>query len=465
MKFQFLNENQIYRLKNMLLTEASAISLHQQYDKVFGSNLIDMILAIDTSNKKKFAEWVLRSSVIHRIDGDEIKDDYIDDGTLKKMYDLTAIGKYQAMSYKYLKDAYDAMVEYEEANMNMSPAYEDEKIVIHVPTSYRHLQALLNKVYGKTRDAFHWCVAGSEANHYWSSYNNNDEYHYYLIYNKEKNELFLWNDNPTYAYKMFNDWNDKPVHPFSDGGLTRKAAYWIENQSGDASLYDVVPGEIRGYVFDWEEPCALIDRDENNVYIGDLDLFHSDDGIIEEKWCFGNFDVEINESNLVIVCNGDRDDYSIAYCTDDNKIVGISDRASSYSIVGDYCFLDFDDTYIQILLPTKGVLAKIYRYANESFDGDNIYTFELLDNNWQNALINDCIYSFANEYAELDHVEKIENIDRSQSTVTCCMDEYFELEDIDVDEENIQFDDSLNEWHVTINLETYDIISCIGPES
>ena len=138
-EFKLLTENQIQNLKTMLLTEATAISLHQQFDKAYGSDLINLILSIHTSNKKKFAEWVLKTSLQYPIDGDEIKNDYISDGTLQKMFDLTMSGKFQALSYRNLKDAYDAMREYEEANTDVSPKFEDEKIVIYVPSSYQEL--------------------------------------------------------------------------------------------------------------------------------------------------------------------------------------------------------------------------------------------------------------------------------------------------------------------------------------
>lgn len=459
-RFEFLTEAQVSMLQNMLLTEASAISLHQQFDKIFGRDVIESVLSVDSSPKKKFAEWVLKSSMLTHIDGEEIVDDYITDGTLKKLFDLTMSGKFQALSYDNLKAAYDAMAEYEEANADVSPAFEDDTIAIYVPSSYMQLRAILKRKYGKTADEAHWCVVGSSADENWSSYSDYDEYHFYLIYNKDKQKLFLWNDNPDYAYKMFNNWNDEPCSPFSDGGLTDEACKWLEHVSGTVSIYDVEIGVVLDYLLDGM--AKIIDKNEDDLYYHDVDLY-SDDNIICRKWCYSKYALEIDKEDLAIVQNDDVDDYSVAF-RDKNGNIQTLPRIDGYNNFGDFYFFNFRYGEFALLNPSLGIFHK--KFDINAYAVDN---FTPIDEACNYAVINDGLYGFLDgEFIIRHNIASVLSFDCNKNIVTLQMDEDFDEDELyyiadDGYEDLIQHNVNIDYWVISIDLTSGAIVSIISP--
>lgn len=241
----FLTESAI----RYLISEASEQSLHQYYDKYYDANLISKLLAIDTTTKKKFAEWVLK--VILKELGEDYETinfmlaNYIKNGSLNTLFDAYNNGVFQPMSYKNIDVAINALEENNEIqtqkNIQLTPVYNDGTIMIYLPKSYIQLQNLLRTEFGKkVPEESHWCVVSSEASDYWSDYTKEGKFDIFLIYNSSQKKLYLWNNNPYRGRYTrypdtfnFNDWNDDVVSPTRVAMLTQGAIKFLNDVSNE----------------------------------------------------------------------------------------------------------------------------------------------------------------------------------------------------------------------------------------
>lgn len=241
----FLTESVI----KILINEASEQSLHQYYDKYYDANLISKLLTIDTTSKKKFAEWVLK--VILKDPGKDYETinstlaNYLKNGSLNTLFDAYNNGVFQPMSYKSIDVAINALKDNNEIanqkSVKLAPVYNDGTIIIYLPKSYIQLQNLLRTEFGKkVPEESHWCVVSSEASIYWDDYTRKGTYDIFLIYNSSQQELYLWNNNPNKGRHTrypdtfnFNDWNDKVVSPTNVAMLTQGAIDFLNDVSNE----------------------------------------------------------------------------------------------------------------------------------------------------------------------------------------------------------------------------------------
>lgn len=465
--FRLLTEEQCGILKSFLLNEASAISLHQFFDKTYGEDLVNAVLQIDTTTKKKFAEWVLKTS-LNQSNGAEVIKEFIKNGMMEKLFKVTLDNSMQVYNYSNLEEAEDAYYEYAESNKEMKPSYEDKAVAIYVPTSYHNLRAILKKKFGKTADTFVWCVANSSAESHWPEYTSNDKYNIFLIYNKKEGELFLWNNNPRHYTTNFKDWHDNSVSPTARAGLTYEAMNWLDSMSDDVSIYDVGAGELLISFF--EGMANVYDTDPDDMYYHYVHLYDENDHVVCEDWCYSDLDVTEENDSLAIVRSHSRKEDSLVYINEKGGISYIAHKESIYVVAtnkdGSY-FIEIEDDYdedretyllrngkfhyIPVSITYNGYGTMKFLGSNQQFIFGQAY-----DDSW-------FLYNLETEDMILSSISEIVNDSSNPNIATFVMDSYFDVYDIDYDEDNVDYSNADGDWIVKVDLNSGEIVYVQGP--
>lgn len=246
-----LIENIFNTIKTCILLEASELSLHQKFDKVYNSEDIDKLLQLDNTNKKKFAEWILKviPNDVRRDSPKEELNFILNNGLvlLKELFYAYVNNVVQVHSYNKFIDAYMVYHNIKESNdyNRIKPVYDDGVISIYQLFSPKDLRDILSNKFLKNADESKWCLArrGNDALGglaFWEEYTNNNQYDIFLIHNKNQNKLYLWNNNPEKSpyrkdgkpfYYEFNNGGNVSCDPIKDGNLTDDAIAFLDNKT------------------------------------------------------------------------------------------------------------------------------------------------------------------------------------------------------------------------------------------
>ena len=339
-----LTEKQLYGIiiesvSQILLTEASELSLHQKYDKIYGTELIDELLSIDQSNKKKFAEWVLKTIFENHADKakDYLNRDLNHFDVIKPMAESYFHQEFQPLSFDDIESAYREYIRIQKAKTfnSVKPVYNDGTIIIYNPKTTTELKDLLEIKFKKDPSTFHWCVADpheKEANSFWNVYTKNNKYKLFVVYNASLKKLFLWNNNPckspyngTLICHEFNNYGNKPCSPITDANLTEEAIGFLNQNSSRICSFD----DVISYIDDGEPSelamfadgilggrYDLIDYHANDEYEHSIDLIDSRTGsLVYEEFCPSNCDAKFDDATLFVATQQEDFINYIAYLT------------------------------------------------------------------------------------------------------------------------------------------------------
>lgn len=228
----------------IIISEASDRSLREMFSKTISEELIDKLLKIDTSSKKKFAEWFLK-----HIQKDDNMESYVNaaigTGLIQKIFNAVKNGEFQVFNYSSIKHAvgnfYDLILDKKPLNC----VYSDDKINIYIVEGHGQLRTSLINKFGKRANNIHWCIAcgdPDERDEYFDEYIYGG-YNVYLIQDKTTNNLYLWTDSENNNYKEmpryteFNDWNNNTVD--NRQILTPGAIEWFKTNCKNVPFDDI----------------------------------------------------------------------------------------------------------------------------------------------------------------------------------------------------------------------------------
>lgn len=248
------------------LMEATQNSLRQMYGKYFDNDydVIDEIVCLDKSTRKKFAEWLIRTAINQSSqEGCKPIDVFYSlTNKINKLATASNNGEFQVFSYNTIDDAYEAYnrIKRSESYDEIKPVYSDDTIDIYMPQNRQELFDLCTLKFRKIEDEFHWCVLdntpaaevfdkgeGTVGDEHWNEYGEYDTYNFFLIYNKIQKKLYLWNNNPNTDWGdeelccyQFNDWGNNTCHPINDACLTQGAINFLNTHSSEECSFDDV---------------------------------------------------------------------------------------------------------------------------------------------------------------------------------------------------------------------------------
>lgn len=320
---------------SVLLNEASDVSLHQMYDKIYGSSIVDRCLEVDKSKKKKFAEWLLKTlpQVANRgLDPREVIIRFKEMNALDMLFNtMVNASDFDIYSCKDVIEAMSRLREYQIDKNPISPSYHQDNIVIYEPENHLELQSLIKNIFKRTNKSdYHWCVIASAGDVMWDDYayskdGRNERYKFFLIYNKTQGELYLWNNNPK-KDKEFNNWWNSPVDPKKVGGLTDDAMDWLNEQAGP---------NVDIYKIKYKQPQPMFTVMNGRYMVKDPQPLEKNKTAFTELWndklhrrLFFNFcshtnELIVNNNHLCIlrnaVANGDEREYTFCFVDEDNS--------------------------------------------------------------------------------------------------------------------------------------------------
>lgn len=338
--------NKLYKtlkeeISSLLLKEASDVSLHQMYDKIYGKDRVNRILALDTSSKKKYAEWVLKTLSKKAEGGNVGAPSWFDvtwDIHIVPLANAYLKNGFQPFSYdglEYAYRAYDKILKSKKYD-KVKPTYDDGAIMIYTPLNAQELRELLEIKFRKDPRDFNWCVLGADGQNYWDKYGQNNTYQIFLIYNKNQNKLYLWNNNPNenpyhnglLCYE-FNNWGNVTCSPTDDAQLTEGAIKFLnEHSSNECTFNNVIEyinnGGSNQFLVLYEGVLGgrynIVDFDPEDVFEHDAALVSCENGeIVYDNFCDYSFNMEHDEKNIVIVSNSNGG-YDIGFIKQDGSL-------------------------------------------------------------------------------------------------------------------------------------------------
>lgn len=218
----------------IILKEATEKSLHQEFDGIFSERIVNYVLNIDTTNKKKFAEWVLKNSMNDR----STLNDFLFDGIINKLFNATQKGEFQIFSYNNIEEAWKDYLEFVIDNKPMSAVYEDNDTAIYIPETANQLRNALLLDFEREPNKIKWCVASNgDRESWWNKYTAHNSYNLYLILDKRSDLLYLWNecddeDSEYYNMPLYTEFSNEynvPVDPMRI--LSPGAVNWLDKNS------------------------------------------------------------------------------------------------------------------------------------------------------------------------------------------------------------------------------------------
>lgn len=347
---KMIAESLRYHLSECLLTEATEQSLHQQYDKMFGSQLIEDLLWYDTTPNKKFAEWVIKVCIKQNSkEPQKILIGYLhNSGQLTDLAQAVENG-FQPYSFSDIETALENF-----GRKQIKPAvYKDDTIHIYNPSTYFELKALIKAVAKQPLDSFRWCVSSSDASTFWPQYTKDDEYQIFFIHNIKQNQFYLWNNNPSEdKRKQFNNQENNPVKPIETAGLTDGAVKFLDSKTEHDFVEDVnnMISEETGMVL-YEGILGgrynLYDPNPDDLYHHNLQLWPTEN---QGDWIeFGNsaYDVLLDSPRLFIMIDNRYDDCSVAYVDENSEILfGNEDKGWGEEYDGIYYVTNIPDKLV-----------------------------------------------------------------------------------------------------------------------